>query len=182
MSAATLGDLRAGRCVHAMDRDPACGDSAAALWDAISLDDSTPIATLLERWTPLGACLLAVADGRALRVGAVEWVERALGVSPLRGANLRGAYLREANLRGANLREADLREADLREADLYGADLRGANLRGADLRGANLRGANLYGADLREANLRGAYLRGAWATDAPEGWVLVSGRLCRVTT
>src|SRR5690606_8767165 len=167
VTARTLGDLRAGLCVSARPRDPACDDSAP-LWRAIGLPDDTAIAVLRERWTPLAACWLAVADGRGPGVGAVAWVDHGLGTAVLRGANLssadlRGADLSSADLRGANLSSADLRGAylpcaDLRCADLSDADLRGANLSSADLRGAYLPCADLRCADLSDADLRGANL------------------------
>jgi uncharacterized protein YjbI with pentapeptide repeats len=198
--ARTLGDLRRGLRRHAPPRPPACADSAP-LWEAIGLPDDTPVSVLRDRWDPLAACLLAVADGHGPRVAAVAWVERALGAAVLRDADLRGAglcgvCLREACLEGADLwdavlQRADLRDADLRGADLWGADLRravltGADLTGADLRdavleGAYLRGVDLRDADLRDADLQRADLRGAWADVAPDGWVLRDGRLRRAS-
>lgn len=138
--AKALGDLRCKTCAD-----------SAPLWDAVGLQDDTPVGVLLERWDPLAACLLAAADGRGPRVGAVAWVEASLGTAVLCGA--------------------DLRRADLRRADLCRANLHDADLRGADLRGADLRDADLHDADLR----------GAQATTAPPGWVLRDGRLERAS-
>jgi hypothetical protein len=171
--AQTLGDLRRGLRRQAGPRDPAC-DESAPLWDAVGLPDDTPVSVLRDRWDPLAACLLAVADGRGPRVSAVAWVERALGTAVLRGVDLQRAVLWGADLTGADLRGADLRDAVLTGAVLTGAILTSAVLEGADLRGAYLRGAVLWG-----AVLTGAVLEGAWADVAPDGWVLRDGRLRR---
>lgn len=89
MTAATLADLRAGRCLHARDRHPAC-DESAPLWDLLG---DVSLADLRERWTPLGACLLARTDGEGPSVGAVAWLERGLGTAVLSGADLSSADL-----------------------------------------------------------------------------------------
>ena len=71
---------------------------------------------MIERFDPLGACLLALADGAGPCIGAVAWISRLLSRVDLRGANLSEADLYEADLFGANLSRVDLSGAYL-----YGA-------------------------------------------------------------
>jgi len=112
-------------------------------------------------WTVELALAVARADGAGPRVGAVAWVERALGTCVLGGADLRGAGLGGACLSGADLAGACLHGANLAGADLVGADLRGVDFRGADLRGVDFRGADFHDVDFRGADLRGVDFRGA---------------------
>jgi Uncharacterized low-complexity proteins len=62
----------------------------------------------------------------------------------------------------------------MQDADLHEVGMRWADLRGVDLRWASLQGANLQGANLQWANLQVAM-----ASEAPDGWTLVDGRLQR---
>jgi hypothetical protein len=156
----TLADL--------LRRERAC-EWSEPLWAGL---DSLPLDELRSRWTPLGACLLAVADGRGPRCGAVAWISARLD-HVLRGAILRGAILRRAILTGADLRGTDLRCADLTDATLPEATLTGAILTRADLTRAVLTDAILSSAILDGAILEGATLTGVILDGAyrPEGGI-----------
>ena len=126
-----------------LSRQRAC-EKSAPLWRGLA---DLPVADVLPLVrTPLGLCLLAIADGHGPRVGAVAWLTGGslwganLAFGQLRGVDLRGAYLRGTNLTGASLDGANLTGADLTGARLDGAYLGGANLTGARLRGADLDG------------------------------------------
>lgn len=152
----TVGDLRS----H-------LGPVGACLMDGSGLGLSTPLRALRRRWTPLGAAMVAVADGVGANEGMVAILDHALGTTVLVGARMTGVYMVFGNLVAAVMPAADLRDADMRYADLSGANMRNADLRGAWMCGATVVGVDFHGA-----------LRLPRDEQIP-GWYLINGRLKR---
>ena len=132
-------------------------------------------------WRRLDAARAAEDETRRLRDQAqmlCAMVRDLTGVDfsdrDLRGTFLRGKVLVEARFEGSVLRRAVLTRANLsgavlRGADLVGAQAKHANFRGAVLVDAKLSGARLQGADLRGCDLVGAELGGAKLEGAKYG-------------